>query len=117
MGMTYADVKIRGPKSSKDARVLVDTGSTFTWIPAHVLQKAGVEPTSTRRFRTIEGREINRPVGEALLEFSGERATTIVVFAEKEDASVLGVYALEGLGFEVDPVTKRLKKVEAFIAY
>ena len=30
---------------------------------------------------------------------------------------VLGVEALEGLGFEVDPVTKQLKKVEAFIAY
>ena len=117
MGMTYASVRIKGPKSSEYARVLVDTGSTFTWIPASVLQKAGVESTSRRRFKTIEGREIERPVGEVLLEISGERATTIVVFAEKEDASVLGAYALEGLGFEVDPVTKQLKKVEAFIAY
>ncbi len=117
MGLTYADVRIRGPKGSEDAKVLVDTGSTFTWIAEQVLEKAGVESTSRRRFRTIEGREIERPVGEALLEFSGERATTLVVFAEKDDASVLGAYALEGLGFEVDPVSKQLKKVEAFITY
>ncbi|MEM4310924.1 MAG: hypothetical protein QXX95_00850 [Nitrososphaerales archaeon] len=43
--------------------------------------------------------------------------TSIIVFAEKGDATVLGTYSLEGLGFEVNPVTKQLNKVEAFIAY
>ena len=36
----------------------------------------------------------------------GEKATTVVVFADEGDGKVLGVHALEGLGFEVDPVTK-----------
>jgi len=48
---------------------------------------------------------------------NNERATSIVVFAEKADANVLGVHSLEGLGFEVDPTTKILKKVESFAAY
>jgi len=43
-------------------------------------------------------------------------ATRIVVFAESEDAEVLGVDALEGLRLEVDPVTKQLRKVEALLA-
>ncbi|MEM0024609.1 MAG: hypothetical protein QXF90_08080 [Thermofilaceae archaeon] len=43
-------------------------------------------------------------------------ATRIVVFAESEDAEVLGVDALEGLRLEVDPVTKQLGKVEALLA-
>ena len=47
----------------------------------------------------------------------GEKATRLVVFGEENDAQVLGTEALEGLGFEVDPTTKHLKKVEAFIAY
>jgi predicted aspartyl protease len=34
-----------------------------------------------------------------------------VVFAEKGDAEVLGVTALETLGLEVDPVTGKLKYV------
>lgn len=114
--MTYAKVKIRA-KSSADVELLVDTGSTFTWIPSETLQRIGVKPMWKRRFRTIEGREIERNVGEAILELLGERVTSIVVFAEKGDASVLGTYSLEGLGFEVDPITKQLKKVEVFIAY
>lgn len=117
MGMTYAKVKIRGERGSEEAELLVDTGSTFTWISTEILERVGVESTSTRRFRTIDGREIVRKIGEAALELLGERATSIIVFAEKGDASVLGTHSLEGLGFEVDPVTKQLKKVEAFIAY
>jgi len=44
------------------------------------------------------------------------RATTVVVFAEDGDAEVLGVHAMEGLGLEVDPATRQLRKVEALLA-
>jgi predicted aspartyl protease len=52
-----------------------------------------------------------------VIESSGEKATRIVVYADERDAQVLGVDSLEGLGLEVDPTSKRLKKVESFIAY
>ena len=68
------------------------------------------------RFRTTEGRVIEREIGEAVVECLGERATTIVVFAEDEDAEVLGIYSLEDLRLEVDPVTRQLRKVEALLA-
>ena len=116
LGLTYAKINVAGEKGSEQLELLVDTGSVFTWIPADVLRKLGVKSTGKRRFRTIEGRGIDRIVGEFVLELLGKRATTIAVFAEKGDASVLGAYSLEGLGFEVDPTTKQLKKVEAFIA-
>lgn len=44
------------------------------------------------------------------------RATTIVVFGLEGDAEVLGVYTLEGLRLEVDPITKRLKRAEVLLA-
>jgi len=69
-----------------------------------------------RVFRTVEGKLVEREVGEALIECEGERATTIVVFAEEGDVEVLGVHALEGLGLEVDPTTKELRKSEAILA-
>jgi len=50
------------------------------------------------------------------MEYANERATRMVVFAQGEDAHVLGVDALEGLGLEVDPVTKELRKTEALLA-
>jgi len=50
------------------------------------------------------------------MEYANERATRMVVFAHGGDAHVLGVDALEGLGLEVDPVTKELRKTEALLA-
>ncbi len=68
------------------------------------------------RFRTIDGKIVEREIGEAVIECLGERATRIIVFAEDDDAEVLGIDALEGLRLEIDPTTRQLKKVEALLA-
>ena len=62
------------------------------------------------KFRTIEGREILRDIGEAKFDLNGEKATRIVVFAERGDIAVLGVDSLEGLGFEIEPSNKQVEK-------
>jgi len=51
-----------------------------------------------------------------IIECLGRRTTTVVVFAEEKDNEVLGLHALEGLGLEVDPITKQLKESEAILA-
>ncbi len=51
-----------------------------------------------------------------MIDYSGERVTTVVVFAEDDDEEVLGVYSLEGLAMEFDPVANELRKVEAILA-
>ncbi len=120
MGLTYATVTVFGENGRrKDFRLLVDTGSVFTWIDSEALKDLGIKPPADKKkkFRTLRGREILKDVGEATLELGGERATRIVVFAEKGDAAALGVDSLEGLGFEVDPAGKNLKKLKSFAAY
>jgi len=119
MGHTTAKVKLFNPHDlSKqiELELLVDTGNTYTWVKRDRLEKLCIKPMSKWKFRTIEGRVIERDIGEAIVECLGERATRIVVFAEKEDAEVLGVDALEGLRLEVDPITKQLRKIEALLA-
>jgi len=118
MGHTYADITIYGRDStrSKSIRLLVDTGSTYTWVGSKLLRELAIQPLKEREFRTVEGRKPRRRVGEALIEAFGEKATTIVVFAEKNDARVLGVHALEGLGLQLDPTANKLKKVRAVLA-
>ena len=106
-----------GPKGVREVDLLVDPGSLYTWMPRTLLELVGLTSTGKRRFRTIEGRDIVREVGETALELMGERATRIVVFGEEGDAAVMGADSLEGLGLEVDPSTKQLKRIEAFIAY
>ena len=119
MGHTIAKVKLYNPHDlSKylDLELLVDTGSTYTWIKRSKLEKLGIKSMGKRRFRTIENRIIERYIGKAIVECLGRRATTIIVFAEERDNEVLGLHALEGLGLEVDQVTKQLREVEAILA-
>ena len=118
MGHTTAKVTLHSPDMSRSEQIelLVDTGSTYMWVSSAVLERLNVETKTTRKFKTIDGRLLERKVGEVLIEYMSEKATRMVVFAEKGDAEVLGVDALEGLGLEVDPITKQLKKAEALLA-
>lgn len=116
MGHTNVKVKVYGPKGSEEVELLVDTGSTYSWVSRAVLEKLGVEPMKPWNFRTIEGRIVSREIGEAVIQYDGEKATTVVVFGEEKDSKVLGVYALEGLRLEVDPLTNKIKKSEALLA-
>jgi len=118
MGHTTAVIKLHAPdlSRSRELELLVDTGSTYTWTPRSVLEDLSIKPTVIRNFRTIDGRTLKREVGEVVMEYAGDRATRMVVFAEPSDAHVLGVDALEGLGLEIDPVTRKLRKAEALLA-
>jgi len=113
-----AKVTLHSPDMStfEQIELLVDTGSTYTWVSREVLERLNVEAKTARKFKTIDGRLLQRKVGEVLIEYMNEKATRMVVFADKGDSEVLGVDALEGLGLEVDPITKQLKKAEALLA-
>ena len=117
MGMTFADVSLTGPKGEMKFKLVVDTGSLLTWISRDSLEAVGERPSGTRKFKTIEGRELVRRTGEGQLEALGEKATRILVFGEPSDAEVLGADALEGLGLEIDPANESLRKTEVFVAY
>jgi len=118
LGHTFVKIKLYGSDSSKseDVELLVDTGSTYSWIPKRTLMRLSIGPLGSWKFRTVDGRTLERDIGEAVMECLGERATRMVVFALEGDAAVLGVDALEGLRLEVDPITRQLRKIEALLA-
>ena len=118
MGETTAKVRLYNPHDPSkylDLELIVDTGSTYTWIGHSRLEKLNIKPMGRRRFRTIEGKIIEREIGEAIIEYLGEKATCIIVFAEENDIEVLGVTALKNLALKVDPVTRKLRKAEAVL--
>jgi predicted aspartyl protease len=119
MGHTIARVKIYNPKDESlklELELLVDTVSTYTWIGHEKLTKLRIERMGRRGFKSIDNRIIERDISEVIIECLGRRATTVVVFAEEKDNEVLGLHALEGLGLEVDPITRQLKESEAILA-
>ncbi len=114
MGLTTAKVRFTNqadPGRSIETKLLVDTGSTLSWVSEATLRKVGIEPRREKEFRTIEGRRVARRTGPALVRLGEAEADVEVVFAQRDDAEVLGVTTLESLGYEVDPVTQVLKPV------
>ena len=111
MGEVFADATFRGPSGRwATLRLIVDTGSTYTWIPARVALELGVEPLEVGTFYLGDRRRIRRRVGEVQIEIAGRRGTRFVVFARERDAHVIGVDTLQGLLLYVDPVDHRLRK-------
>jgi len=57
MGHTIAEIKIYNPYKTQlsiKLKLLVDTGSTYTWIRESRLKKLKIKPIDERRFRTVE---------------------------------------------------------------
>ncbi len=97
------------PRKLTKSELIVDTGSILTWVSSARLEQVGVKPRRKKEFRTIEGRAIQRDTGPAIVRFDGSEADIKVVFAHKGDAEALGVTALESLGYQVDPVSNKLR--------
>jgi predicted aspartyl protease len=114
MGVTYVKIRVYNLDLSRhaDMEVLVNIGALFTSIPRRVLEELGLRPIARYRLKVFSGEVIERDVGGAIIEYEGRRTVVPVVFGEPGDASILGVTALEALGYQPDPVTKRLKPTE-----
>ncbi len=96
------------PQRSSEVSLLVDTGTTLSWLPRDLLESLGVAPTSRLTFVLADGRRLEREVGGALFTVNGRTLPIPVAFAEPGEEAFLGATALEALGFAVDPVEKKL---------
>ena len=95
----------------ESVEALVDTGSTYTWVPRSILERLGVQSQFRREFETADGRIIERDMAEVPIRLDAEQLATLVVFSGDGDLVLLGVYTLEGFGLAADPVNRRLVRV------
>src|SRR5947208_14273553 len=114
MGITHARVVLYSIDMARNEvyDLIVDTGSTLSWVPEDVAARLGIQATEVRTFRLADGREVDRRVGEAILECEGLRGATRIVFARPGDGSPLGRYDLEGLGLAVGPGGRRPRRTK-----
>ena len=113
MGTFYVRCKVENhvirSKSVVVPKLLVDTGSDYTWIPATLLEKIGAErEKKDLPFVMANGQQITRSVGFAIIRLDKYFTIDEVVFAEKGDLPLLGARTLEGLNLAVDPKRKKL---------
>jgi len=114
MGFTYIRIRVYSVDLARQEKVeiLVDSGALFTSIPRSILERLGLKPVARQRLRVYGGGIVERDVGGAIVEYGERRAVVPIVFGEPEDVPVLGATALESLGYQVDPVSKKLKPIE-----
>lgn len=86
---------------------LVDTGATFSVMPASLLGRLGIEPTRARRLRLANGEVEVRQTGMASFEVNGMEGEARVIFGPK-NLHILGAATLEDLSFVVAPINRRL---------
>ena len=113
MGTFHVGCKVENhterSRSTLIPKMLVDTGSEFTWIAASKLERIGVQREKKDvSFMMANGSTITRSVGFAILRVNQTFTIDEVVFAEPGDLSLLGARTLEGLNLMVDSARKRL---------
>ena len=110
---SFAPVAIENPLRAGKRQLLplvrVDPDSPSSWMPAHVLDSLGIERRGVRHFERADGAVMARPIGLASIHVAGIRTSDDVVFAEPQDAVVLGARSLSGLNLIIDSVTKQLE--------
>ena len=93
---------------SLELEAMVDTGASYTIVPASRLRDLGVSPIDKIGLVLADGRPVEYDMGEAIATVSGRRIPTLVVFGEDSARALLGAYTLEGLRLTVDPANRRL---------
>ena len=94
---------------------LVDTGSTYTTIPANTLVQLGVTVEGRRRFELADNSLVEYPVGQVRMRLVGQELVVLAVFAPEDADPLLGVTALEIFGFGADPINQRLLPLPALL--
>ncbi len=113
MGTFYAQCKIENPvergRSTVLQRLLVDTGSEFTWVPERTLEKIGIRREKKDVTFILEnGEQVTRSVGFAIIRLDKYFTIDEIVFAEPGDLMLLGARTLEGLNLTIDSARRRL---------
>jgi len=121
MGTFYVRCKVENhvdrAKSVVVPKLLVDSGSDYTWIPSSLLEKIGVErEKKDLPFVMANGQSVTRTLGFAIIRLDKYFTIDEVVFAEKGDIPLLGARTLEGLNLTVDPKRKKLVASGPFLA-
>ncbi len=110
MGETKLTIEVGNVKGDvfEPVEVTVDTGSTFSQIPADLLRRLGVPVLRTLESELADGSLETVHAGETVIRLEGQQITTAVIFAREGEPNLLGVVALETALLMVDPVRGRL---------
>ena len=113
MGTVTTTIEVGDPqgRNFQEVELTVDTGSTFTALPAKMLHELGVPVDETVPSDLADGSTAPVDIGWTMVKLVGKTFPTNVIFAGENEPSLLGVVTLEQALLAVDPVHDRLVTV------
>lgn len=97
---------------SRSLSGLVDTGASYTLVPATILDELGIERARSRTFSLADGSTQDLSTGTAYMELEGELDLVQVVFGTDRHRILLGAMSLEVFGLAADAKNRRLIPAE-----
>lgn len=110
MGLTTLRIGIGNPNDLDRAEFidfLVDSGATYSVVPADKLDRLGIKRVVEEEFRLADGSVIRRWKGVAGFRLDERVGGADVIFGEQGDSTLLGALTLGALG--LGPLKRELK--------
>jgi len=92
-----------------NVKALVNTSAIFPTLPEDIVEKLGLPIHGEVEVETAAGRERVR-LAPAIIQIEDRTATSYVIVRPRNTTPLVGVVALEQMGFRVDPATGKLIK-------
>ena len=108
-------IRNRNSRQARSLRGVVDTGASYTMIPAQILDELGLERDETLLFSFADGSRRELSIGWAEMELQGHRRNVYVMFGVDSRKILLGAMALETFGMAADAKNHRLIPAELTI--
>ena len=110
VGTFYVDFTLwsRDKTRSRSLNGLVDTGASYTQVPASILDELGIERFEARVFSLADGSQREFSLGWVEMELQGRPGFVYVIFGDEGGKMLLGATALEAYGLAADAKNKKL---------
>jgi len=93
-----------------DVRALVDAGATFPALPVDEVEKLGLPVIGEHQAETAEGTKTMKLAAQAIIKVEDRTSESYIIVRPKGTTPLIGVVAIEQMGYKVDPATEKLVK-------
>jgi predicted aspartyl protease len=116
MGVFSVAIEVGDPGGGRFERVeaVVDTGASYTQLPASTLRRLGVQADEKRTFVMADGRREQSDIGQTWARLNGIPRMIMVVFAEEGTQALIGAVTLQEFGLGIDTVGEKLIPVPGY---
>lgn len=106
--VTVTIVNPLDPTRHTTLECLVDSGASYSIIPATALEQLGIQRLREDVFTVATGERRRWRLGDVELRTDGRSGWSMAVFVPEDTPPVLGAHGLEALGLGIDSVNRRL---------